>query len=216
MTALFDVSDPLQEQALKAIEAEMDRAEAGARTVAAELKAKGIAFDVDRMLRGSVFKRAQSLWNDLMFRWRTRDEPEDANVPDDTLFVFDLPVALTYPTSTLNAEYDALDAEVARMVEGLSRQIIVSRGCAPLRIVIPDDLLNELAEAEDWTEADSALIEAGDITAYWPPVGGAPALALSVVHEDGGHVIEVKLLAHGVATHGRFKALLADHGGTLE
>lgn len=215
LAAMFDASGRTQDGALKAVEAERDRAINAAREVAAKLKTKGINLDVDHMIRGSLLERAQIWWDDQVDRWRSRNEPEDEEVPDDALFAFDLPVALTHPTSVLNADSDVIDAEVARIVEGLTRQITVSRGRGSLRVSIPDDLLDGLSEAEDWADDENAMIEATDITAYWPPVEGAPALALCVVQADGGHVIEVKLLAHGAAAHRRFEALMADHGGRL-
>lgn len=216
LTAMMAVPDGVANAVLLATEQQRDTALAAARDVAADLKTKGIHMDVDRMMRGSLLERAQIWWDDVVDRWHHRGEPEDAPVPEDALFVFDLPVALTYPAYTLNAEYDAIDAEVARVTDALALQITVSRGREPLRVSVPDDLVDDLSEADDWSDDEDTLIRSADIIAYWPPVEGAPAVALSVVQEDGGHVIEVNLLAHGAAAHRRFGALLAAHGGRLE
>lgn len=217
MTALFAVSGPQQDRALAAVEAERDPAAADARAVAADLKTKGIHMDVDRMMRGSLVERAQIWWDDLMFNWRNRGGSGPDTVPDGALLVFDLPLALTYPGSSLTAECDAIDAEISRLAEGLSRQITVSRGREGLTVHVPDKVLENLEETEfdDWSEDQMALCEAGNFTAYWPPVADAPAMALSVVQEDVSHVIEVKLMAQGAAAHRRFVGLLADHGGSL-
>lgn len=214
MAALFAVSGPLQDRALAAVDAERDHA---ASDATADLKTKGIHMYVDRMMRGSLVEWAQIWWGDLMFNWRNRGGSRPDPVPDDALLVFNLPLALTYPRSTLTAEYDAIDAEVSRMTEGLSRQITVSRGRDGLAVHVPDKVLENLEETEfdDWSEDQVALCEAGNFTAYWPPVADAPAMALSVVQEDAGHVIEVKLMARGAAAHRRFVGLLADHGSSL-
>lgn len=219
LEAMFDLSGPAQEAAIAALEAEKLTAEAGARAVAAELKAKGVDFDVERAPRGSLWERARDRWDDLMWSWRDRfvsdAGPERGSVPDNAVFGFELTLARSHPTRDIALDHDEIDAEVEWMVEALSAQISAERGCGPVMARLPDAVMDDLAEQDDCSEEDDMLMQAGDVVAYWPP-GDGPALALSVRQEDGGLPIEVRLLAHGAVAHRRLVAAVQRAGGRLD
>lgn len=214
LTALFQASASAQTTALAGLTAERDRAEQDARAMAADLRAKGIDMDVDRIMRGSLLDRLSDTWYDLLDWWRDRSEPDEAPPPDSVVFAFSVALAMTRPTGEIAAEYDVIDAEVDRIVEGLSRQITVARGRGPMSVTVPDALIDDLAEQDDFSEIDDVLLTAQSVVAYWPPMR-SPALAILVEQEDGGLAITVSLAAHGLLAHGRFQKMLAEHGGAV-
>ncbi len=211
---LVEISGPAQEAVLRAHEAARDRALDDARGVAADLKAKGIAFDVERMMRPSLWERAQDAWDGFMDRWRTRDREDVPSMPSDQYFAFELTLALTHPPRSLSLDHDVIEAAVARMADALTRQITAQRGRGPMAVTIPDDVVDALLEGDDESEAAMLAVEADCAVGYWPP-NGQPALMLSVVQEDPEIPIEVKLLAHGSPAHRRFVAEVEALGGRV-
>lgn len=214
MAALTEAAEPGHSLALAGVLAERDRAVEDARAVARDLKAKGITFDVDRLIGPTWWERMQDKWDDAWEWWHRRSAPDTAPPPDTAIFSVGLALAMTRPTGTIALDGGAIDAEVDRFVEAVSRQITVSRGRGPSTLHLPDAVLDDLAEQDEWSEADEILMSAGSLRAYWPPSDG-PAIALFVEQQDGGLSIDVSLAGHGVLAHGRFLQILAQHGGGL-
>ncbi len=212
---LSEVSEQSQEAAVRAVEDARDKAIEDARAVAADLKAKGVNFDVDRILRPSLWERVQDKWDELLDWWQRDEAPVSTREQESVPFAFDLPLAYTHPPRSLSIERDVIDAEVTRFTDALIRQITAQRGRGPVRLSVPDDIYDELAEADEWSDAATVAFEADCAVAYWPSQG-QPALLLSVVSEDPEHVIEVKLIAHGGPAHRRFIAELEALGGSVD
>ncbi|MEX3015952.1 hypothetical protein [Gymnodinialimonas hymeniacidonis] len=211
---LSALSGARQDAAASAMERQAERSMAEARAFAADLKAKGIAFDVDRVLRPSLWERLQDKWDEWRHGWTSQPPSAPSHAAEDQLFAFDLPLALTFPPRSLSLDYETIDTEVMRLTDALARQITAQRGRGPLQVAIPDDVYDEIAEEDEWSEVATIAYEADCAVGYWPP-NGQPALLLSVVQEDPEHVIEVKLLAHGGPAHRRFVAELEALGGSV-
>lgn len=211
---LVEISGPAQEAVLRAHEAARDRAFDETRAVAADLKAKGIAFDMERMLRPSLWERMQDAWDDLLDRWRDRGGVDVPSMPSDQYFAFELTLALTHPPRSLSVDYNVIEAEVAQMADALTRQITAQRGRGPMAVRVPVDVYDALMEDDD--EAGAAMLaeEADCAVGYWPP-HGQPALLLSVGHGEPEQGIEVRLLAHGGPAHRRFVTELEALGGRV-
>lgn len=202
LAELQGMSATRQDAALRVLEEGRDQAEAEARAVAADLAKKGVHFDVERLLRPSLLDRMQDKWYDVLDWWQAKPEPADAAPSDDAFFVYDLPVAITNEPRHIAKDHAEIDADVARMVDGLTRQITAQRGRAPVTFSVPEALLDTLQDEDEWSEDATIAFELTYAVAYWPPAG-QPALMLSVVQEDTEHRIEVRLLAQGATAHRR-------------
>ncbi|MEJ6388044.1 hypothetical protein [Gymnodinialimonas ulvae] len=211
---LVAISGATQDAAVRAMERQENRALAEARQVSQDLKAKGIDFDVGRMMRPSLWERLQERWDAWRDGLSDRAAPPQAAAAEHQLFAFDLPLAYTLPPRSVSLEHEVIDAEVARFADALARQITAQRGQGPVAVSVPQDVHDDLMEADEWSEVATIAFEADTAIGYWPP-NGQPALLLSVVREEPEHVIEVKLLAHGGPAHRRFVAALEAIGGRV-
>lgn len=214
VSEMVEIAGPAQVAVLRAHEATRDRAIEGAREVAADLKAKGIDFDVGRMLRPSLWERVQEVWDGVWDRWRDRAAPEGLSMPSDRYFAFDLTLALTHPSRSLSMDHDVMERHVAQMVDALTRQISAQRGRGPMQVSIPDAVHDDVLERDEDADAATLADAAQSAVGYWPP-NGQPALMLVVVWSEPESPVEVKLLAHGSPAHRRFVAELEALGGSV-
>lgn len=197
-----------------AVEAEAERATEDLREAAEDLKAKGVAIDVGRMLRPSLWERAQDAWDGLFDRRRDRGTEEAVSVPMDQIFAFEVTLASAHARRNLSLEHNDYEAAIERMVDALRRQISAQRGRQPLSVTMPDDVYDDLVETDDWTDNADLVERAGHVVAYWPP-HGQPALALSVLWEDPELPVEVVLQAHAAPAHRRFVDEFTALGGSI-
>lgn len=213
LAEFFAASERKQQQALQAQIEASDAALERAREVAKDLKAKGIDFDPERLLRPTLAERVSEKWYDLLDWWEGRRDPvpDDTPPPDDAMFVYDVTLAMTDLPGEVPFEYEETHAEVDAMVEALSRQITAQRGRAPVTFDVPEPVIDALEEEDAWSEEATLAFELDCAVAYWPATE-QPALMLSVVQEDTDHRIEVKLLAHGGVAHKRMMAMAEEMG----
>ena len=206
---------PWQAQEALALEADRDAAEVDLRESAAALAKRGIHVDVDRMMRGSLGDRLLMAWDDARFWLQDQLDAlrgEATEYPEDLPFAAAVQLASTRPTANIPLDYDVIDGETARFIDGLAAQIAAHRGPGQ-RIELPETAL-DLIDDDDMSDHAQILWEIGDVQAYWPAANG-PALALSVQQHDGGLPIAVYLAAHGPAADAHVQRVLAEAGGRL-
>lgn len=212
VAAVIAAATPWLERAAQGHEAEAERTIAQTRALAADLGEKGVHMDVDRMLRGTPLERLQMAWDDARF-W-VQDKVDELrggsdDMEDEALLSLPVDLGATRPTREIAAEYDEIDAEVARFADGLADQIAALRGPAQ-RLELPPDIDLEWDDAE-LEEADW-FYEASDICAYWP-AGDQPSLAISIVQADGGLPISVSIHLRGATADAELRAAIEAAGG---
>lgn len=139
----------------------------------------------------------------------------DAEEGAGRALAFNLPLIETLPTDELEQEYEVVFEETRRLREEIGALISAERGFAPSGVGLPEDALDFLEELEEFSDEDELLAGIANVTAYWPPTQGKPALALAQVQEDGGLPIEISLLAHDEGGHAYFVDILRRAGGKL-
>ena len=183
--AVFDASTALQNQQLDGVETFAATQTEDLIAMQKDLAAKGVQFDVDRMLRGSLMDRITDKWFDF-WDWLRPAHACDADAGGS----FEIVLAMTHPTSDIPFPYDTIFDETERVKNTIADVITKSKGVAPLVLNITEDDTNE----DDWTDAQMFRADMADFDVIWPPVDGRPALTLAERQADGGLPIEVVLL----------------------
>ncbi len=215
LEALTEGSEALHVDAIIAMEAQTEQELEEARALAAQLRRQGIDFDVDRIMKPSLSDRLFDAVEDVKDWLGRKGQPEPEGMPDDLPFALEIPLGTTVPTDRIAIDYDALYAETAAFRAHIAAQISASRGAAK-RPALPGAARDALFEMEEWDDTTELLFLIGDLTEYWPPAEGRPALGLTERQEDGGLPIQISLIAHGSAAHDTLTALIREYGGRWE
>lgn len=195
---VFDASAALRDQHLSGTEAFASSQTEDLKAMQKDLAAKGVDFDVERLLRGSLWDRLADRWYDFLDWFRPGDTSLDAD------FSFEIVLGMTHPTQTLPFAYDVIFAENQRLKSAVADAITKARGHAP------DHLHVQLDEPEDddaWTDDDMFRAEMADFDMLWPSIGDLPGFALAERQADGGLPIEIVLLVCAPSTFDRIVAL---------
>ena len=202
----------LQAAAEEAMEAQTAQTLAESRALAAALREKGVDFDIDRIMKPSLADRVSDLVEDAKDWLHDLTGSQSGPAPADVPFLHAVPVGCTYPTDQIALDYDDLFALTQAFRADLADQISVGWGAARAPD-IPQTVLEDLYDSEDWDDDDQLLFVLADLTHYWPAGARGFALGLMERQEDGGLPIEIALVAHGPQADQQITALLQAKGG---
>lgn len=193
----FNASAALRDQQVAGTEAFAASQAKEMRALQKDLVKKGVDFDVDRLLHGTVWDRIVDKWYDVI-DWFQREPPPTEADPS-----FEIVIGLTRETSALPFDYDVIFGESRRLKTGVAEQITAACGSPPRRL----DIQWEAPEHDDWDDTEMLRSEMADFDMLWPPVRDKPGFALAERQEDGGLPIEIVLLVCSAETYDQLVAL---------